>query len=400
MSTSNQVASPPTDNFTAILNVAVTKYHTVTGKHLETHPLAAQLDTCQSPEAVSNILRTQALAFSQFRKADEKLMAWLDPTIYILFKFSATLGEGIGLPFSPAKTILTGIGVLLGAVRDVSASHDAVIRLFERIHFFLQRLNIYIGIPLTSDLTALLGNVMAHLLVILALSTKVMTNGRMKKILKRLIGKKDVEDALEKLDVLTKEEISMTVARNLQVAHDVDENVTAIKETIYTMDENLTAIRDVIGGVDSKVKLTEALTEVINANVKTTKALTEVVGNDVKVIDHNVRMAKDGMRLFSVHVDALTDCFFFPLCHKPATDELKRLLLSYTSILDRGVVAARVLEPSRSEIPSRLARPDSARFTGSSRAELTYINLPPPFFFLTSQYSLNRPDVIAMIGDR
>ncbi|KAH9955006.1 hypothetical protein BC827DRAFT_1239361 [Russula dissimulans] len=41
-------------------------------------------------------------------------MAWLDPTVHILFTFSATLGEGIGLPFSPAKTIFTGVGVLLG----------------------------------------------------------------------------------------------------------------------------------------------------------------------------------------------------------------------------------------------------------------------------------------------
>jgi hypothetical protein len=281
-------------------------------------------------------------------------------------------------------------------VRDVAASHDAVIRLFERIHFFLQRLNIYIGIPLTIDLTALLGNVMAHLLVIITLSTKLMTSGRMselinfacpfradfgiEKIVKRLVGKKDVEDALEKLDVLTKEEISMTVARNLQVTHDVDENVVAIKETIYTMDGNLMAIRDVIGGVDRDVKQTEALTEVINANVKITKALTEGVGNDAQEIEHNVRMAKDGMRLFSVHVDAPTDRFFSPSCHKPATDELKRLL--YTSILDRGVVAARVLEPSQSEIPSRPARPDSAPFTGSSRAELT------PFFFF-SRYDLS-----------
>jgi len=93
-------------------------------------------------------------------------------------------------------------------------------------------------------------------------------------------------------------------------------------------------------------------TEVINANVKTTKALTEGVGNDVKVIDHNVRMAKD------------------------ATDELNRLLLSYTSILDRGVVAARVLEPSRSEI-----------LPWSARAELSL----PPFFFIRDFSTLIQP---------
>jgi len=189
MSVSDQTACPSTaglstdDNFTAIFNVASTEYYNATGKRLDTHPLASQLDICRSPDVVCNLLRTQAQAFSKFRKGDEKLMAWLDPIIHILFTFSATLGEGIGLPFSPAKTIFTGIGVLLGAVRDVSASHDAVIHMFERIHLFLQRLNIYTEIPLTDELTELLGKIMAQLLCILALSTKVMADSRMSGLL-------------------------------------------------------------------------------------------------------------------------------------------------------------------------------------------------------------------------
>jgi hypothetical protein len=97
MSSSNQIASPSTDNFSAIFNAASNEYQRLTGKSLDTHPFAAQLDTCQNPEAISNVLQKQAQAFSKFRKGDEKLMAWLDPTIHILFTFSATLGEGIGL---------------------------------------------------------------------------------------------------------------------------------------------------------------------------------------------------------------------------------------------------------------------------------------------------------------
>ncbi len=93
MSTSNQTA----DNFTAIFNAAAAEYQRVTKKRLDTHPFAAQLDTCDSPEAVSNIFRTQAQAFSIFREGDERLMAWLDPIAHILFIFSGTLGEGIGL---------------------------------------------------------------------------------------------------------------------------------------------------------------------------------------------------------------------------------------------------------------------------------------------------------------
>jgi hypothetical protein len=98
MSTTGQTASPSrTDNFKAIFQTASREYERVTGKLLDTHPFSKQLDGCDSPEAVSNVLRTQAQAFSKFRKGDEKLMAWLDPTVNILFTFSATLGEGIGL---------------------------------------------------------------------------------------------------------------------------------------------------------------------------------------------------------------------------------------------------------------------------------------------------------------
>jgi hypothetical protein len=98
MSASNQTAGASTsaNNFAAIFHAASVEYQRVTGKHLDTHPFAAQLDACNSPTAVSDLLRTQVQALNKFRKGDEKLMAWLDPIIHILFTFSATLGEGIG----------------------------------------------------------------------------------------------------------------------------------------------------------------------------------------------------------------------------------------------------------------------------------------------------------------
>jgi len=64
-------------------------------------------------------------------------------------------------------------------VRDVAASRIALIRLFERLHFFLKRLSSYTGVSLTNELTGLLGKIMAQLLSILALSTKAMKDGRM-----------------------------------------------------------------------------------------------------------------------------------------------------------------------------------------------------------------------------
>jgi len=97
MSASHQTAGPSTDNFTTIFNAASREYERMTGNRLDTHPFAAQLDTCDSPEAALNVFRMQAQAFSKFRNGDERLMTWLNPIVHILFIFSGTLGEGIGL---------------------------------------------------------------------------------------------------------------------------------------------------------------------------------------------------------------------------------------------------------------------------------------------------------------
>ena len=66
-------------------------------------------------------------------------------------------------------------------------------------------------------------------------------NDGTEKILKRLAGRTEVEDALEELDTLTREETSMTLARNLEVTHRVDGNTMAIKDSI---DQNIKAMKD------------------------------------------------------------------------------------------------------------------------------------------------------------
>jgi hypothetical protein len=65
-------------------------------------------------------------------------------------------------------------------------SQDTLIHLFERIHFFLQRLKSYTGMLLTNESKELLGNIMAQLLLILALSTKAMTDRRTSKLVQSL----------------------------------------------------------------------------------------------------------------------------------------------------------------------------------------------------------------------
>ena len=218
------------------------------------------------------------------------------------------------------------------------ASHDTLIHLFERINFFLQRLNIYTEIPLTNDLTELLGKIMAELLSILAISTKEMSDRKMselirprspfladyclEKFLKRLVGRTDVEDGFQRLDTLTKEETLMAVTRNLEVTHHIDDNVMAVKGIVHNIDGDVKETKEVICDVDGNVKESKEvirdvdgnvkeIKEVIDGNVKETKALTENIDDNVKVIqgvacsvDHNVKATKDGTHRFlsvSIH---------------------------------------------------------------------------------------------------
>jgi hypothetical protein len=139
--------------------------------------------------------------------------------------------------------------------------------IFERIHFFLQRLNSYTRISLTREFTELLGKIMAQVLSILALSTKLITERRIsglvchlrssladygsEKFLKRLMGRTDVEDALLRLDSRTNEESLMVVAKNLEVTHHVDGNVKGIKvlagdidAKVHRVDQNVKAVQE------------------------------------------------------------------------------------------------------------------------------------------------------------
>src|SRR6266851_4047220 len=214
-----------------------------------------------------------------------------------------------------------------------------LVNIFERIQLFLQRLSCYanINVRLTTAMTELLGKIMVHVITVLALSTRAMKERRKRgstdliyylfadygkdTILKRLVGRTDIEDALQRLDTLTNEEGLMTTARNLEVTHHVDGNVVTIKEVIHDIDSNIKAateltrvvnsnvmtIKEVIDDVDSNIKVAKEHTHNVDSNVVTikevihgvdsnlraTKELIYKVGDDIKAIEGIVRNIDD-----------------------------------------------------------------------------------------------------------
>ena len=206
-------------NFQLIFNTAIEAYEKQTKRDLLTHPLAPQLQKCDSPASILTVLQSQVNEHDQARNSDERLTKWLRPTINVLLAFSDTLGEGVSLVclkvisfpdyglttrtqvFSPAKVIFAGAGVLLQvrlyrrlfatvletenfqAVKDVIAAQEALVDTFERIENFFKRLEAYTTVRPSAGMTDIIVKIMVEVLNILGIATKEINKGRTSKLL-------------------------------------------------------------------------------------------------------------------------------------------------------------------------------------------------------------------------
>jgi hypothetical protein len=117
----------------ALFDAALQDYKDKTGNALADHPIAKQIETCESLDSIAAILQQQARSFREFRENDGRLMKALNSSVDVLRapSISSALDEAIGLvvrrkafisvpcsswllqPFPPAKAIFAGFGILL-----------------------------------------------------------------------------------------------------------------------------------------------------------------------------------------------------------------------------------------------------------------------------------------------
>ena len=122
------------------------------------------------------------------------------------------------------------------AVKDVSASYDALVELFEAIERFLSRLDIYTRIPLTPAITDVVIKILVEVLSTLTVATRQIKQGRLsesysswcdvlstehstEKFVKKILGENDIEAVLQRLDRLTLDEACATGAQTLRVVY-------------------------------------------------------------------------------------------------------------------------------------------------------------------------------------
>jgi hypothetical protein len=119
-----------------------------------------------------------------------------------------------------------------------------LVDLFLRIENFFKRLESYTEVEPTPAMTDIIIKIMVEVLTILGIATKEMKQRRLsesidiyqlfltyispEKFLKKVLGKNDIEDALKRLDILTREEARMATAEILKVTRCVSNRVTVL----------------------------------------------------------------------------------------------------------------------------------------------------------------------------
>ena len=97
--------------------------------------------------------------------------------------------------------------------------------------------------------------------------------------MKRLMGKAEVEDALQRLEMLTKEENLMTAARTFEAAHHINVNVKATRELTHRVDDNMMEVKGLTHNV---------------------RAVLDEIKKGTRRVHDNVDLAKHSASIFSI----------------------------------------------------------------------------------------------------
>jgi hypothetical protein len=126
------------------------------------------------------------------------------------------------------------------------------------MEFFFNRLQQYIHVRPSAQMTDIIVKIMVEVISILGIVTKEIRQGRTsmwipvdlllkidiraEKYLKRLIGRKDVEEALQRLDKLTQEEARMAATESLTITRGIDDKVQIVDSKVQGVDHKVSSV--------------------------------------------------------------------------------------------------------------------------------------------------------------
>ncbi|TFY51087.1 hypothetical protein EVG20_g11172, partial [Dentipellis fragilis] len=200
------------------------------------------LASTTSVDKLLDVIDGKQKKFKEYEKRGEKIRGALKPVLDIVSLSSAVAGEAVGAAFPPGKVIFVAVKLLIDAAHNVSAHYRSIIDIFRQLQNFLDRCCVYLHGDVSNKLKQRLVEILAHLLTILGMVTRVMKKGQLSgnkgHFLQNIFRKdKTIDEALKKLNDLTREEalqvladVHHKVGQTLRVASSTDKKVHIIAE--------------------------------------------------------------------------------------------------------------------------------------------------------------------------
>jgi archaellum component FlaC len=121
----------------------------------------------------------------------------------------------------------------------------------------------------------------------------------LKKLMKKLIGNNDIEDALKRLDRLTQEEARMASAQLLKTTNAIDNEVREIAGNVLVVDDRVAGIDNRVAGVDERVASVDNRVAGVDDRVARIDDRVKDVDDKVEAVDDKLAAVIDGAQ-FSI----------------------------------------------------------------------------------------------------
>ncbi|KAH9016734.1 hypothetical protein EDB85DRAFT_702270 [Lactarius pseudohatsudake] len=144
-------------------------------------------------------------------------------------------------------------------------------------------------------MTDVIVKIMVEVLSIFAIATKQIKQGFAKKFVKKLVGRRDIEDALQKLDRLTQEEARMATAEVLRVTHGVDDKVKVVGFQVEGVNKGVQDVDGKVDGVDERVQGVDERVQDVDERVQGVDERVQSVDERVQGVDERVQRVGDGV---------------------------------------------------------------------------------------------------------
>ena len=179
------------------------------------------------------------------------------------------------------------------------------------MEYFFKRLEAYIKVRPTAAMRDIIVKIMAEVISILGVVTKEIRQGRTskpfpvdispnvdllaEKYLKKLLGMKDVEDALQRLDKLTQEEARMAAAEALTITRGIDDKVNDVDERLEGVDERVQRVDVKVEGIDDKVLIVDGKVQGVDDKVQGIDSKVQGVDDKLLSVDRKVQGVDDNV---------------------------------------------------------------------------------------------------------